>query len=93
MHNAALLSEGYVKDQPHYGIGVTSEMEEQWMGMSQDNHHSPQSWETLKNNVQNHIRGLNFKYRVDLREKEVTYLNQLLLIRRVPRDQLHSHVV
>ena len=78
MHNAALLSEGYVKDQPHYGIGVTSEMEEQWMGMSQDNDHSsPQSWETLKNNVQNHIRGLNFKYRVDLREKEVTYLNQL----------------
>ena len=77
MHNAALLSESYVKDQPHYGIGVTSKLEEEWMGMAQDNNHAPHSWSMLKNNVQNHIRSLNFKYRVDLREKEVTYLNQL----------------
>ena len=77
MHNAALLSEAYTKDNTHYGIGVTSEMEEEWMGMSKDNVHPSHSWEMLKTNVQNHIRGLNFKYRVDLREKEVTYLNQL----------------
>jgi thioredoxin/glutathione reductase (selenoprotein) len=77
MHNAALLAESSKVDAPHYGIGVTPETEEAWMGMSQDNVAKDHSWDTLKNNVQNHIRGLNFKYRVDLREKEVTYLNQL----------------
>eukprot|EP00956_Cyclotella_meneghiniana_P026856 scaffold59101_cov24-Cyclotella_meneghiniana.AAC.1 len=56
------------------------------MGMSQDvqdnnngngNGGEMHNWELLKTNVQNHIRGLNFKYRVDLREKNVTYLNML----------------
>merc|ERR1712232_948222 len=32
---------------------------------------------TMRDNVQNHIKGLNFKYRVNLREKNVTYLNKL----------------
>ena len=81
MHNAALLSEEHKFDHPHYGIGVTPDMEEKWMGISQDNdtteHDRTHSWETLKSNVQNHIHSLNFKYRVDLREKEVTYLNVL----------------
>lgn len=77
MHNAALLSEAAKVDLPHYGIGVTAAQEEEWMGMSQDNKHGDHSWETLKQNIQNHIRGLNFKYRVDLREKKVSYLNQL----------------
>ena len=77
MHNAALLSESYKVDAPHYGVGVSQKQEEEWMGMSQDNAHGDHSWETLKSNIQNHIRGLNFKYRVDLREKEVTYLNML----------------
>eukprot|EP00584_Thalassiosira_punctigera_P002476 CAMPEP_0172539508 /NCGR_PEP_ID=MMETSP1067-20121228/10703_1 /TAXON_ID=265564 ORGANISM="Thalassiosira punctigera, Strain Tpunct2005C2" /NCGR_SAMPLE_ID=MMETSP1067 /ASSEMBLY_ACC=CAM_ASM_000444 /LENGTH=638 /DNA_ID=CAMNT_0013325207 /DNA_START=198 /DNA_END=2114 /DNA_ORIENTATION=- len=77
MHNAALLSEGAKVDAPHYGIGVTKKQEEDWMGMSQDDEGGEHSWEMLKTNVQNHIRGLNFKYRVDLRENEVTYLNQL----------------
>ena len=77
MHNAALLSESHKYDHPHYGIGISPEIEEKWMGISQDNEQGQHSWETLKSNVQNHIRSLNFKYRVDLREKEVTYLNQL----------------
>ena len=37
----------------------------------------PHSWETLRENVQNHIRSLNFGYRVALRDKNVTYLNKL----------------
>ena len=37
----------------------------------------PHSWEDLRENVINHIRSLNFKYRVKLREKNVTYLNKL----------------
>lgn len=77
MHTAALLSESAKVDTPHYGIGVSRKQEEEWMGMSQDNAQGDHSWEILKQNVQNHIRGLNFKYRVDLREKKVTYLNML----------------
>ena len=37
----------------------------------------PHSWEDLRENVINHIRSLNFKYRVKLREKNLTYLNKL----------------
>ena len=77
MHNAALLTEAHVHDVPHYGIGMTKEMEAANYGVSADNEHPQHGWETLRSNVQNHIRGLNFKYRVDLREKEVTYLNVL----------------
>lgn len=77
MHNAALLTEAHVHDVPHYGIGMTKEMEAASYGVSADNEHPQHGWETLRSNVQNHIRGLNFKYRVDLREKEVTYLNVL----------------
>merc|ERR1712232_771058 len=32
---------------------------------------------TMRDNVQNHIKGLNFKYRVNLREKNVTYMGKL----------------
>lgn len=77
MHNAALLSESSKVDAAHYGIGVSKAQEEEWMGISQDNAQGDHSWDTLKQNVQNHISGLNFKYRVDLREKKVTYLNLL----------------
>lgn len=35
------------------------------------------SWEKLRDNVQDYIKGLNFQYRVSLREKNVTYLNKL----------------
>jgi len=34
-------------------------------------------WDAMKTNIQNYIRGLNFKYRVRLREKKVQYLNKL----------------
>lgn len=81
MHHSAVLNGHRKFDAPHFGVGVSSSQFEEWMGTSQDitdddgdtMHH----WELLKTNVQNHIRGLNFKYRVDLREKNVTYLNKL----------------
>lgn len=34
-------------------------------------------WQVVRENIQNYIRSLNFKYRVRLREKNVLYLNQL----------------
>ena len=78
MHNAALLAEAHARDAPHYGVGVTRDMEDGWGGgASVDNDAPPHGWETLRSNVQNHIRGLNFKYRVELREKDVTYINAL----------------
>jgi len=35
------------------------------------------NWQDLKTNVQDHIKGLNFGYRVEMRETGVTYLNKL----------------
>eukprot|EP01035_Chromulina_nebulosa_P020790 gene20790-26950_t len=35
------------------------------------------SWEKLRESVQDHIKGLNFGYRVQLREKGIVYLNKL----------------
>eukprot|EP00339_Tiarina_fusa_P022079 CAMPEP_0117052568 /NCGR_PEP_ID=MMETSP0472-20121206/36337_1 /TAXON_ID=693140 ORGANISM="Tiarina fusus, Strain LIS" /NCGR_SAMPLE_ID=MMETSP0472 /ASSEMBLY_ACC=CAM_ASM_000603 /LENGTH=624 /DNA_ID=CAMNT_0004767245 /DNA_START=29 /DNA_END=1903 /DNA_ORIENTATION=+ len=34
-------------------------------------------WGVVKDNIQNYIRSLNFKYRVRLREKSVNYMNKL----------------
>jgi len=65
MHNAALIRETIHNDAGVFGLtGVA-------------NSGGEHSWETMRENVQNHIRGLNFKYRVNLREKNVTYLNKL----------------
>mmetsp|Transcript_28545 Transcript_28545/g.42186 ORF Transcript_28545/g.42186 Transcript_28545/m.42186 type:complete len:634 (-) Transcript_28545:294-2195(-) len=81
MHAGALLQQSVQTDLEAFGIelpnkGEVSEMEAETNGESS----SPSStvkWETLRENVQNYIRGLNFKYRVAFREKEVTYLNKL----------------
>lgn len=62
MHNAALLGE-HAKDAKGFG----------WTGLDGASH----DWESMKNNVQDHIKGLNFGYRVQLREQGVTYLNKL----------------
>jgi thioredoxin reductase (NADPH) len=64
MHQAALLGEG-LKDAPHYG----------WQLGDQQQQHQ-HSWEKMVEEVQNHIGSLNWGYRVALREKSVTYLNE-----------------
>lgn len=63
MHTAASLRESLHQDARPFGIVAGKE----------DAH----SWSDLRTSVQNHVRGLNFKYRVALRENEVTYLNKL----------------
>lgn len=40
-------------------------------------HTGKHDWATLRNNVQDYIKSLNFSYRVQLREAGVTYLNKL----------------
>jgi thioredoxin reductase (NADPH) len=62
MHTAALMGD-LSKDATSYG----------WQGGDAAQH----SWETMVQNVQDHIKGLNFGYRVELREKGISYLNKL----------------
>ena len=62
MHNAALIKETINADAAAFGLNSKTE---------------EHNWEDMRANIQNHIKGLNFKYRVNLRENEVTYLNKL----------------
>lgn len=64
MHTAALLGDAQ-EDAKQYGWNASSNTQKQ------------HSWELMVENVQNHIKSLNFGYRVDLREKQVVYLNKL----------------
>lgn len=64
MHNAALIKETIDADSAAFGLES---------GDKKVVH----SWEKMRENVQNHIKGLNFKYRVNLRENDVSYLNKL----------------
>jgi len=60
MHQAALLGDA-VKDAKCYGWGVEP---------------AAHNWQNMVEEIQNHIGGLNWNYRVALREKSVTYLNE-----------------
>jgi thioredoxin reductase (NADPH) len=62
MHNAALIGETMSSDAKAFGYDAEAKGHD---------------WGKMRENIQNHIRGLNFNYRVNLREKEVTYLNKL----------------
>mmetsp|Transcript_16670 Transcript_16670/g.23489 ORF Transcript_16670/g.23489 Transcript_16670/m.23489 type:complete len:616 (-) Transcript_16670:280-2127(-) len=69
MHQGALIREGIHLDSEAFGISLGE--------TNGDEPVTQHSWETMRENVINYIRGLNFKYRVRLREKSVTYLNKL----------------
>jgi len=63
----------------HYGATINDiiRYDSQHFGVPLDITSSLSNWEVMRENIQNYIRGLNFKYRVSLREKNVTYLNKL----------------
>lgn len=69
-HIGSMLKESIHEDASAFGMKV-GEVKE---GGAMDVQHS---WEDLRENIINYIRSLNFKYRVKLREKNVTYLNKL----------------
>ncbi len=72
MHNAAIIKETIDADSAAFGLQSLV------AGAAGDAASNAQhAWETMRENVQNHIRSLNFKYRVNLRENSVTYLNKL----------------
>jgi len=62
MHYSALVKESIAYDSQRFGVGAET---------------PKTKWEVLRQNVQDHILGLNFKYRVNLRENNVKYMNKL----------------
>ena len=73
MHNAAIINESIHADAAAFGIGpAPTGVESAPTGIE-----TKHAWVSMRENVQNHIRSLNFKYRVNLREKGVSYLNKL----------------
>jgi len=62
MHHASMLRESLILDSKSFGILNNVDLKH--------------SWKALRHNVQNHIRGLNFKYRVSLRDNNITYMNK-----------------
>ncbi len=63
MHWGAQLGD-FHKTSKHFGWQINEK------GLTND-------WSILRDNIQDHIKGLNFGYRVQLREQSVTYLNKL----------------
>lgn len=61
MHNAALVGEHGASAESYGWIGTPAKHD----------------WNTLRQNVQDHIKGLNFGYKVSLREEKITYHNKL----------------
>jgi len=59
MHNAGLIGE-HIKDAPKYGWEI---------GEVKHN------WQTMVQNIQDYIGGLNWGYKVELRDKSVKYIN------------------
>ena len=63
MHTAALMGE-LIKESTSYGWQIDTEL-------------IKHSWVTMKNNIQIHIKKLNFGYKGQLRTVGVDYLNKL----------------
>jgi pyruvate/2-oxoglutarate dehydrogenase complex dihydrolipoamide dehydrogenase (E3) component len=73
-HAGALLRESIQADSAAFGIDTGNNKD----GDAQlKNPTTEQHWGIIRESIHNHIGSLNFKYRVSLREKEVTYLNKL----------------
>jgi pyruvate/2-oxoglutarate dehydrogenase complex dihydrolipoamide dehydrogenase (E3) component len=74
-HIGATMRETIQADASFYGIstpGAKPDEMGQLAPTEMDAH-----WNVAKDNIQNYIRSLNFKYRVRLREKSVNYFNKL----------------
>ncbi|KAL7552220.1 hypothetical protein ACHAWF_015436 [Thalassiosira exigua] len=72
MHAGSLVHDAILKDGPAFGIDY---VEKNTGGVEK-----PQTyprWDVMRDNVQNYIKGLNWKYKIRLRDKNVEYLNLL----------------
>lgn len=82
MHNAALVGQVIKEDADSFGFQAPSqqangEANGNLRGTAAAEGAPAHDWPKMRQNVQNYIRGLNFNYRVNLRENSVTYLNKL----------------
>eukprot|EP00536_Pseudo-nitzschia_multiseries_P008333 jgi/Psemu1/257115/estExt_Genewise1Plus.C_2100048 len=75
-HVGATLRESIREDANFFGISSPGAKPDDMMGQLPAME-TEANWGVAKSNIQNYIRGLNFKYRVRLREKSVQYLNKL----------------
>jgi thioredoxin/glutathione reductase (selenoprotein) len=66
MHTAAVMGE-HIHDAAFYG----------WTAANAASAPGTHSWDQLRDRVQDHIKSINFGYRVQLREEKVNYLNKL----------------
>ena len=72
-HAGSLIRESIQADASSYGLSVGETNGDDEVKDAQ----AVVRWDVLRENIQNYIRSLNFKYRVRLREKDVTYVNKL----------------
>ncbi|KAI1294836.1 Thioredoxin reductase 1, cytoplasmic [Halotydeus destructor] len=68
MHHAALIG-GFIQDGNSFGWETSSGEE------LKNKETIKHNWDKMVENIQNHIRSLNFGYRVNLREEKVQYIN------------------
>ena len=71
MHFSSLLGPLLKYDSKSYGWSINDE------SISNKSNSITNNWQALVENIQNHIRMLNFQYRVGLRSKQVRYINAL----------------
>lgn len=74
-HIGAGINELMQADSNFYGISAVDSKPDEFGQLPAPQTHA--HWGVVKDNIQNYIRSLNFKYRVRLREKSVDYLNKL----------------
>eukprot|EP00535_Pseudo-nitzschia_heimii_P007078 CAMPEP_0197189454 /NCGR_PEP_ID=MMETSP1423-20130617/19748_1 /TAXON_ID=476441 /ORGANISM="Pseudo-nitzschia heimii, Strain UNC1101" /LENGTH=600 /DNA_ID=CAMNT_0042641561 /DNA_START=281 /DNA_END=2083 /DNA_ORIENTATION=- len=79
-HIGATLKESIEADANFFGISSLGAKPDDIMGQLPTVETESQ-WDVAQTNIQNFIRGLNFKYRVRLREKKVQYLNKLAVFK------------
>merc|ERR1719204_1458765 len=72
MHQAAILGDS-MGDAKSFGWEVKSSNDES-SGDNKPGH----NWETMVENIQNHIKGLNWGYKTALRSAQVKYFNELV---------------
>jgi len=79
-HIGATLRESIQADANFFGISSVGTKSDDMMGQLPTMETEAQ-WDIAKTNIQNYIRGLNFKYKVSLRQKSVQYLNKLATLK------------
>lgn len=74
-HAGSLLRESIHADGPAFGFSFGDSSNGELVAPTTN-----VQWETLRENIQNYIRSLNFKYRVSLREKNVKYCTYTVVV-------------